>query len=644
MTLETKKYTSKFRTSQDDVFTTNFLEKLPLAFALCELIRDSNGSPIDYRFLRTNDLFEKETGLTKKECIGKTIIEIYPDSKQTFMFKYFEVVEKKIAIHFTDYNYNANKHYQVHAFSPLDNEFVMLFRDITDEINVIEELKISQLNYKNIFDSMFEMFQVIELIYDENNTAVDYYYRQVNPAFEKLVQLKSEELIGKRVKELFGIVEDTWLKAYESVDKTGEPVYLEEYGEELDKHYQISAWKTEDHFVAIIFMDITNRKKDELALIAAREDAKKSDRLKTAFLANMSHEIRTPMNGILGFASLLNDAKTSQKEMKEYANIIQLSGTRMLNTINDIIDISKIESGLMTVHLDGSNINSQIDYLSTFFKPQIEAKGLHLKTTSTLSKQDALIYSDREKIYSILTNLTKNAIKNTYTGSIEMGYTKKDDFIEFYVKDTGTGIAKNAQKDIFDRFIQIENFDRKIVEGTGLGLAISKAYVEMLGGTLWVESTVNVGSKFFFTIPYMKFSDVEEVNITDHKIADSDKKGVKILVVDDDEISNQLLSIILQKKNHIVLKANNGQEAVDTCRANNDIDVILMDIRMPILNGYEACKEIRLFNTEVIIIAQTAFGLKGDRGKAISVGCNGYITKPIDHEKLYKKIDRFTKN
>lgn len=633
-----------FSAKENQFFVKNILEKFPLAYALCEVVVKENDPPDDYRFLAINSVFEQQTGLNKKDTLGKTIREIYPDIEQVWIKQYLDVVKNKTSASFSEYNHNTNKHYRVNAFSPSENKFVMLFEDITDEINTETALKISQLNYKQIFDSMFEMFQVIELIYDENNTAVDYYYRQVNPAFEKLVQLKSDEIIGKRVKDLFGIVEDTWLKAYESVDKTGEPISLEEYGEELDKHYQISAWKTEDHFIAIIFKDISKRKIDELALIAAKEEAKKSNQLKSAFLANMSHEIRTPMNGILGFAELLNDAKTSQKEMKEYANIIQLSGTRMLNTINDIIDISKIESGLMNVHLDASNINNQIDYLATFFKPQIEHKGLLLKTTRTLSKPDALIYSDREKIYSILTNLTKNAIKNTYTGSIEIGYTKKDDFIEFYLKDTGIGIEKKSQKDIFDRFIQIENFDKKIVEGTGLGLAISKAYVEMLGGTLWVESKVNVGTTFFFTIPYLKFSDIKEVPITDHNITEIDKKDVKILVVDDDEISNQLLSIILQKKNHIVLQANNGQEAVDICRANNDIDVILMDIRMPILNGYEACKEIRLFNTEVIIIAQTAFGLKGDREKAISAGCNGYLTKPIDHEKLYKKINRFTKN
>lgn len=629
----------EFSPEEYQFFLKNILEKFPLAYALCEVVSEENEPPNDYRFLAINSVFEKQTGLTKEDTIGKTVRDIYPDIEQVWIQHYLDVVKNKSNTSFSDFNHNINKNYRVHAFSPAENKFIMLFEDITDEVKAENALKVSVLNYKQMFDSMFEMFQVIELIYDKKGNAIDYYYRQVNPAFEKLVQMKSEQIVGKRVKDLFGVVENTWLKAYESVDKTGKPVYLEEYGEELDKHYQISAWKTEEHLVASIFIDITQRKKDELALIAAKEEAKKSNQLKSAFLANMSHEIRTPMNGILGFASLLNDTNTTKKEMKEYANIIQVSGTRMLNTINDIIDISKIESGLMKVSLVSSNINDQIDYLATFFKPQIEAKGLILTTVRTLSQQDALLYTDREKIYSILTNLIKNATKNTYTGYIEIGYTKKGSFIEFYVKDTGIGIAKKAQKDIFERFIQVDKFDKKPVEGTGLGLAISKSYVQMLGGSLWVESEINTGSTFFFKIPYLKFSDAKQIH-NNNKV-NIEPIGLKIMIADDDEISNYLLSIVLKKKNHIIIQAKDGQEAVDLFRKNEDIDMILMDIDMPKLNGYEACQKIRLFNTDVIIIAQTAFGLKGDKEKAISAGCNDYLTKPIDQDKLHERIDHF---
>lgn len=495
----------EFKTSEDDVFFTQLLEKLPMAFAFCELIRDANGTPIDYRFLHINSVFEEQTGLTKQNCIGRTIIEIYPGIKQTFMYRYFEVVEKKITVHFADYNHNAKKHYRVHAFSPLDNKFIMLFNDITDEVNTEKALKTSQINYKNIFDSMFEMFQVIELIYDESGNVIDYSFCEVNPAFEKFVQKTSQELIGKRAKKLFDDIEDVWLKAYERVDKSGQPEHFENYQKEPRKHYQNNVWKTEDNKIAIIFKDITQQKHAEIELIKAREEAKESSRLKSAFLANMSHEIRTPMNGILGFASLLNEPNISKKDIKQYTDIIELSGKRMLNTINDVVDISKIESGLMKLNLSSCNINSQLDNMQAFFKPQLVAKGLYLRFDYALSSEEAAFYCDREKLYSILTNLIKNAIKHTETGGIELGYLKKDDEIEFYVKDSGVGISKEDQDHIFERFVQARNTTNNTInDGTGLGLAISKAYVEMFGGTIWVESIANEGSLFSFTIPYRK--------------------------------------------------------------------------------------------------------------------------------------------
>jgi len=242
----------------------------------------------------------------------------------------------------------------------------------------------------------------------------------------------------------------------------------------------------------------------EAELLNAKEKAEESDRLKSAFLANMSHEIRTPMNGILGFAEILQDPSVSSEKQQEYLKIIEKSGTRMLNIINDIIDISKIESGLMKVSFSESNVNEQIEYINIFFKPEAEAKNIKLTYKTTLPTSEALLTTDREKLYAILTNLVKNAIKFTTEGSIELGYSHMNEpgFIQFYVKDTGIGIPRDRQKAIFERFIQSDISDKMAKQGAGLGLAITKSFVEMLGGRIWVESELGVGSTFNFTLPY----------------------------------------------------------------------------------------------------------------------------------------------
>ncbi|MDP3453530.1 MAG: ATP-binding protein, partial [Bacteroidales bacterium] len=237
-------------------------------------------------------------------------------------------------------------------------------------------------------------------------------------------------------------------------------------------------------------------------LTIAKEKAEESDRLKSAFLANMSHEIRTPMNGILGFAELLKEPGLSGEEHQDYIRIIEKSGAYMLSIINDIVDISKIEAGLMKTVIKESNVNEQIEYTYNFFKPEVEAKGIELICKNSLPAKEAIIKTDREKVQAILTNLVKNAIKYTNDGTIEFGYCKKDDYLEFYVKDTGIGIAKGRQEAIFERFIQAEIEDIRTRQGSGLGLAISKSYIEMLGGKIWLKSEEGNGSTFYFTLPY----------------------------------------------------------------------------------------------------------------------------------------------
>ena len=435
--------------------------------------------------------------------------------------------------------------------------------------------------------------------------------------------------------------------------------------------------------------DISEHKEREEQLKEALEMAAEADRLKSAFLANMSHEIRTPMNGILGFAELLKEPYLTFEEQQDFIQTIQISGARMLNTINSIIDISKIESGLISVDIKETNLNQKIEFIYKFFKQDVENKGLKLLFKNGLPSDEAIIKTDNEKVYGILTNLIKNAIKFTYEGSIEFGYVLKTGIesdstehgrsgytehgrsgyteqcrsgyteqyrsgyteqcrsaeLEFFVRDTGVGIPKNQKGLIFERFRQGSESHNRGYEGSGLGLSICKSYVEMLGGRIWVDSEEGLGSTFYFTIPYNPV--LEETSVHENVVYTENKeaqvKKLKILIVEDDEISYSLLVRYVQSFSSEVIHALTGVQAIEACQNNPDLNLILMDIRLPMMSGLEATQQIRQFNKDVIIIAQTAYGFSSDCEKALEAGCNDNITKPIDKNLLYRLIKKYYK-
>tara|TARA_R110001583_G_scaffold44966_2_gene142208 strand:+ start:21799 stop:26052 length:4254 start_codon:yes stop_codon:yes gene_type:complete len=382
------------------------------------------------------------------------------------------------------------------------------------------------------------------------------------------------------------------------------------------------------------------KKQVEENLINALEKATESDRLKTAFLQNISHEIRTPMNGILGFASLLSNTSLTGEKQQQYIEIIAKSGTRMLNTLNDLMDISRLETQQVKLSYAETNVNHELGNLYAFFKPEAERKELLLTFHTSLPINEAYILTDHQKFFATLSNLIKNAIKYTPHGNIDFGYELKGEMLEFYVKDTGIGVPLDRQQAIFDRFVQADIEDKKVFEGVGLGLSISKSYIEMLEGEIWVDSVENVGSTFYFTIPY-KTTESEVLKRVEQKsrsIKNTAFNKLKVLIAEDEESAFLYLNVVLENVISQPIRAKTGLEAVEIAKNNPDLDLILMDIKMPVMGGYEATRKIRKFNKEVIIIAETAYALPSDRDKAIEAGCNEYMAKPIDADKLLKLI------
>jgi hypothetical protein len=521
-----------------------------------------------------------------------------------------------------------------------ENKIVGMLLDITQIKH--HEFELSKLS-KAIIQSPVSIIITningeIEYVNPKTTEATGYSYQEL--IGEKTSIFKSGEKSPEEYKALWNTLlsGNEWFGEFHNKKKSGELFWEKaSISPVLDAHNKIT------HFIAVK-EDITQQKEILSELTIAKEKAEESDRLKSAFLANMSHEIRTPMNGILGFSELLKTPNLSIEKQKKYIEIIEKSGSRMLTTINDIIDISKIESKLVTIYNKEVNITKQVNEIYSFFAPEAAKKGLQLFKTHDTKSNDLIITSDPDKIYAILQNLVKNAIKFTVSGSIDMGYFVDKNILHIYVTDTGIGIPLNRQPFVFDRFVQADIEDKEVYEGSGLGLTISKSYAEMLGGSLQLKSIESQGSTFTFSLPYTNplenNSDNSEQSKNSDTIATSETTPLNILIVDDESLVQIYLQEILFKKAHQLFEASNGVEGLEVFKANPAINLILLDIQMPLMNGYEVARQIRAFNKDVIIIAQTAFVQTGDREKALEAGCNDYISKPIDKFELFEKIEK----
>ncbi len=378
-------------------------------------------------------------------------------------------------------------------------------------------------------------------------------------------------------------------------------------------------------------------------LLLAKNKAEESDRLKTAFLQNMSHEIRTPMNGILGFLELLKEPDLDDANKSNYLDIINNSGQRLLNTINDIIELSRIESNQLSVHTTKFNVGEVLEYHLNFFRHQAEERNLSLTITSSLEERKLMLVSDRHILDNILTNLINNAIKFTIVGGVEFGHYLEANSVVFYVKDTGIGIPADRIEAIFDRFVQADMKNTRTHEGSGLGLAIVKGYLDLINGKIWVKSEIDKGSIFFISLPY-HYNTEEIEERTEKKRANHSqlKDKMTILIAEDDQNGFLYLKSILKKLTQNIVHVKNGREAVELVRTNPDISLVLMDIKMPDMNGLDATMAIRKFNKSITIIAQSAYAFAEDKEMAIESGCNDYISKPINSKELLQVIARYT--
>lgn len=396
----------------------------------------------------------------------------------------------------------------------------------------------------------------------------------------------------------------------------------------------------------LIGKNVTKQRQAVQKLRDAKQRAEQSDSLKTAFLANLSHEIRTPMNAILGFSEMLLSKNISDEQRKSYIDYITNSGSMLLNLIDDIIDIAKIQSGQLVVKYELHNINHLLFEIYNSYEKIIKTtKGDAVRLNWVRSKQydNIRLNTDPLRLRQVFTNLLSNALKFTESGSIEFGYildvedADGEEVIKFFVRDTGIGVPIKNQEMIFDRFYKIEENSHRLYRGAGLGLAITKSMVELLGGKISLSSIQGKGSEFSFTFPYSEVSIVgSNKKIKEQGDADALLSGITVLVAEDEELNSILITELLRKYNTTVYTAVNGQQAVELFKEHADeIDVVLLDIKMPIMDGYEAISEIRKMSSSVPVIAQTAYAFSSEREKILNSGFNDYISKPIKQMHFY---------
>ena len=375
---------------------------------------------------------------------------------------------------------------------------------------------------------------------------------------------------------------------------------------------------------------ITNRKKMEQELTTAKELAEESNRLKSAFLANMSHEIRTPLNAIVGFSGIL--ASTEEEEEKqEYVSIIENNNTLLLQLISDILDLSKIEAGTLELNYSNIELNELMRELERGFLLRVKTDAVKLEFVEPAGP--CMAYTEKNRLSQLMINLVTNAIKFTEKGSIRFGYEMRENELYFYVADTGCGIPKDKQQNIFGRFVKLNSF----AQGTGLGLSICKTLMDHMGGRIGVESEEGKGSTFWFTLPYKPAvkedkkqmpKDIQPVSIERNKLT--------ILVAEDNASNYKLFESILKYDYHLI-HAWDGMEAVEMFRKHNP-QIVLMDINMPVMDGYEATREIRKYSAKIPIIAVTAFAYASDEQKVMESGFDGYMPKPINAKLLKAQL------
>ncbi len=599
----------------------------------------------DFELIDVNASANKISANKAAAFIGNSVRELYREMPE-MTERFYECYKTRKPLEF-EILYQSRSHkksaWTKFRMAFLEPDIILLFADLIHERKTAEEnLKRSEANLQAVFNNTLQLFIMIGADYKIitlNKIAKEYYQKVLNRAVGAGDNVL--ELVYHEHKETF---KQNFTKAL-----SGQTIVVERSmphkGSEIYFNFHYNPVFNHDGTVSkVVFsvLDITGQKHAEKSLIEAKNKAEESDRLKSAFLANMSHEIRTPMNAILGFSDLLMKPDLNDERKEKYIEQINAGGKRLLALISDIVDISKIDAGQLKTQMEVFNLNDVLRLIYMQFMVYPIQKNVKLTYECELSDNKSHIFMEKSRLIQILTNLIENALKFTSKGEVCFGYHIKNNKIQFFVKDTGIGISETHQKIIFERFRQIDNEYSKGGSGTGLGLSIVKGLVDLLKGEVSIESSVGKGSSFNIYLPYHPRENPEASEKSVDSLRNEGEK-VTVLIAEDEESNYLFLKELLQGYHCKIILAKNGKVAVKKfIKKSQDIDIVLMDIKMPVMDGFEAFKRIREINKHVPIVAQTAYAMNENKDEALAFGFNDFITKPIIEEELLKTLQRFT--
>ena len=503
--------------------------------------------------------------------------------------------------------------------------------------------KVASVKYHSLFSAMQEGVYLHEMVYDEHGKAIDYRIIEANPASELHLSIKPKDAIGKLATELYVTEEAPFIEIYAEVTKSGKAFSFEQYFAAMGKYFHISVYSPEKGQFATTFSDITIRKQAEEKINLKNEALQKLNAEKDKFFSIIAHDLRNPFSGFLGLTQIMAEKLSdfTINQAQELAESMRDSASNLYRLLENLLQWSQVQRGTIPFNPEFKKLLTVVNESVAIILESANAKHIEI---ITMIPDGLTVFADINILQTVIRNLVSNAVKFTPKGG-KVSLTAKtndDNSIEISVQDTGIGVSQKQIENLFRIDVQTSRKGTEGEPGTGLGLLLCKEFVEKHAGRIWVESNEGKGSIFNFTLPFSP--GYKEENGSENKVQPIVRKkqisNLKIIIAEDEEDSFRLISIGVQKFAKEIITARTGIEAVEACRNNPDIDLVLMDIQMPDMNGYEATRQIRKFNPDVVIIAQTAFALTGDREKALESGCTDYVSKPIRRDQLMELMEK----